>query len=95
MQQGKPDFELLRLKITAWDIFAALDPCRVNVLFIICGCSQPTGISSISRFDRAIRRIFKMKSPKMSGAFYSGCLRIFILYSYNVEKLQSYNVIML
>ena len=58
MQQGKPDFELLRLKITAWDIFAALDPCRANGLFLICGCSQLTGISSISRLDGEIRRIF-------------------------------------
>lgn len=38
---------------------------------------------------------FEMKSPKMSGAFYSGCLRTFILCSYNVGKSQSYNAITL
>lgn len=30
---------------------------------------------------------FEMKSPEMSGAVYSGCLRTFILCSYNVGKL--------
>ena len=58
LQQGKPDFALLRLKITARDIFTALDPCRANGLFIIYGCSQPTGISSINRLDGSICRTF-------------------------------------
>ena len=36
---------------------------------------------------------FEMKSPKMSGAFYSGCLRIFLICK--VINLQSYNAITL